>query len=115
MEPARVPRSRSKWETWGAAAVALLGGAVFIALIAPPILPYARTHDFLALYTGGVLAKTNPSRLYDVQLQDKIQLELAPERPVLAPFIRPAYSSAFYVPLTWMPFKTAFVVWLILG
>jgi len=111
----RTPQTKSRWKTWGAPTLALLGAVAFVSFIAPPLLPYARTHDFISLYTGGVLAKTNPSHLYDVQLQDKIQLELAPERPVLAPFIRPAYSALFYVPLTWMPFETAFVVWIALG
>ena len=48
-------------------------------------------------------------------LQSKIEFGLAPEIPVFTPFPRPAFSALAYIPLTWMPLKAAFAVWVALG
>src|SRR5258708_4144488 len=108
--------SLHKWiTTWGTALVAVFGGAVFVALIAPSVLPYARAHDFLAVYTGGEIARTHQGGLYDTALKQSIQIKVAPESPVFAPYIRPGFMALAYLPLSWMPLKTAFIVWVILG
>ncbi|HEY3738297.1 MAG TPA: glycosyltransferase family 87 protein [Bryobacteraceae bacterium] len=106
---------RSLLETWGPAGVAILGSAVFFIMVLSPVMPYARTHDFLGLYSGGVLVRTDPAHLYDPDAQMRVQLALAPEIPVLTPFPRPAFSALFYSPFTWLPLRTAFALWVTLG
>ena len=108
------PPRRKKLGTWEGVAIGL-GGALVFAVMCASVLPHARTHDFLGFYTGGLLIRTDPAHLYDSSLQSRIQYRLAPEIPVFTPIPRPAFSLAFYVPLTLMPLKTAFAIWIALG
>ena len=107
----RKPSKVARWEGFAIAAL----GAIFLAAVSSSVLPYARTHDFLSFYTGGMIAKTQPARLYDADLQAQIEYGLAPDMPVVTPFTRPAFYSLLCIPLTWMPLFTAFAVWIGLG
>ena len=102
-------------KSWGPGVVVILGAMAFFAMTSPSVMPYARTHDFLGLYAGGVLARTDPSHLYDPEIQSKVEYQLAPDIPIFTPFPRPAFSALFYIPLTFLPLKTAFTVWVALG
>jgi len=109
--PAKAGR---KLETWEAVTVAFIG-AVFFSVMCSSILPMGRTHDFLALYTSGVIVKTDPTRLYDPDLGSQVEHALAPGIPMFSPLVRPAFSALFYVPLSWMPLAPAFNVWIGMG
>ena len=109
--PKRLPLKVGTWE----GVTIAFAGALFFSAICSSILPNARTHDFLGFYTGGLLVRTDSAHLYDPELQSKIQYGLAPEIPVFTPIPRPAFSLPAYIPLTWMPLKTAFAVWLAAG
>lgn len=107
-------KPKQKLETWAAVTVAFIG-AVFFATICSSMLPQTRAHDFLCFYTGGVLAKTDPAHLYDGDLQSKTEYQIAPEIPVVTPYVRPAFWALLYIPLTWLSLKGAFAVWVGFG
>jgi Glycosyltransferase family 87 len=77
------------------------------------ILPSARSHDFLNLYTGASLAREGRfADLHDPDVQLARERRIFPQLNALVPFVRPAFYAAFLIPLALLPYGTAFVVWI---
>jgi hypothetical protein len=77
------------------------------------ILPAARSHDFLNIYTGASLAREGRfADLHDPEVQLARERRIFPQLPSLVPFVRPAFYAAFLMPLALLPYGTAFVVWI---
>lgn len=77
------------------------------------ILPAARSHDFLNLYTGASLAREGHfADLHDPEVQLARERRIFPQLSALVPFVRPAFYAAFLMPLALLPYGTAFVVWI---
>ena len=94
------------------AAAALLLVA-FYGSISGKSIDYGYRHDFLNLYTGASLARDGQfDHLYDLSVQRVRQLEILPGNPDFSLFPRPPLQALLYVPLTWMPYDTAFRVFL---
>jgi hypothetical protein len=77
------------------------------------VIPGARVHDFLNLYTGASLARDGVfagMHVPEVQLQR--EQEFAPHVRELVPFVRPPFYALLLTPLAWLPFGTAFWAWL---
>ena len=73
----------------------------------------ARTHDFLALYTGAYLTSHGrTAELYDAAAQLAVEKTLAPGNAELVPFIRPPFYAAALAPMGRLPFRAAFDVWI---
>jgi hypothetical protein len=101
-----------KWIT----AAFLVPVAVGIYLLAGSnIVPAARHHDFLNLYSAATFA--NEGRLddlYDPEALRQFQQTIAPENPSVIPFARPHFYAVALIPLSWLPYDTAFWSWLAL-
>ena len=71
--------------------------------------------DFVSFYTAGkILERGLPKRLYDIDLQHEIQLEVAPNvgiRQGALPFVRPAFEAWIFWPLAHLPYGRAFLLW----
>lgn len=71
--------------------------------------------DFVSLYTAGeILKRGTPSHLYDLKLQYEIQKEISPAleiRKSALPFVRPAFEAWIFLPLSYLSYPTAFIVW----
>jgi hypothetical protein len=77
------------------------------------ILPSARSHDFLNIYTGASLAREGHfADLHDPDVQLARERRIFPQLPSLVPFVRPAFYAALLMPLALLPYGTAFVVWI---
>src|ERR1051326_5983045 len=77
------------------------------------VLESARKHDFLNLYTGGALAREGNFRsLHSPDLQLKQERVFVPELKPLVPFVRPHLYALLLAPLSFIPFRLAFWVWL---
>ena len=70
-------------------------------------------NDFLAFYSGGVLMRTSPDKLYDLNQQMEFQHTLiaSTELSGFVPFINPPYTSIFFSLFTFLPYFWAFIVW----
>ncbi|MDA1314994.1 MAG: glycosyltransferase family 87 protein [Acidobacteria bacterium] len=72
----------------------------------------AKERDFLNLYVGAQMAADGEfARLHDQGLQLEYERRLLPKIPALWPFVRPHFYAALLIPLSWLPFKTAFLAW----
>jgi Glycosyltransferase family 87 len=70
--------------------------------------------DLPAFYGAGrILREGHGRQLYDPARQEAAQRDLLPE-PGRLPFPYPPYVAAAYVPLTWLPFKAAYLVHVLL-
>ena len=66
--------------------------------------------DLPAFYGAGRIVRSGHGRqLYDAQIQEAAQRDLLPVAGRL-PFPYPPFVAAAYAPLTWLPFKAAYVV-----
>jgi hypothetical protein len=71
--------------------------------------------DFRHLYTAGYMLRTGDShRLYDPELQRQIQNVIVSPMYEL-PFNHPAYESLFFVPLSLLPYKSAYFAFLLMN
>jgi hypothetical protein len=76
------------------------------------VVPGARHHDFLNLYTGAKLARSGQfSSLYDPATQLATERALVPRTVTLIPFVRPHFYAAILSPLAALEFNRGFVVW----
>jgi hypothetical protein len=85
----------------------------FWILLATIVIPGARMHDFLNLYTGASLARDGVfggMHVPEVQLQR--EQEYAPRLTELVPFVRLPFYALLLAPLAWLPFGSAFWAWL---
>jgi len=96
-------------------AAIVLGMCVFWGMFATNLLPVAVKHDFLSFYTGGRLVlEGRVGELYDIDVQLAEQRKLIPDLPQLVPFIRPASDALALAPVAALPYRVAFVVWIVL-
>jgi len=99
---------RPSWVALGTVLVA----AVLWTAMAFLIVPGARHHDFLNLYTGARLARAGQvASLYDPATQLATERALVPRTATLIPFVRPHFYAAILSPLAALEFNRAFVVW----
>lgn len=75
--------------------------------------------DFVAFYTGGVLMRDDPGRLYDLEHQRRVRVRILERVPNLAaadlPFVYPPLVAALMVPFTYLDLATAYYVWVVLA
>lgn len=77
------------------------------------VIPVARQHDFLNLYTGASLARDGRfADMHDPQVQLSYERRFAPKVPDLVPFVRPHAYALFLSPIAFLPYNTAFGLWL---
>ena len=69
--------------------------------------------DFRSVYAAGVLARTDPSHLYDLTRQKQVQDELVSKRPQSIPFGHLAYDALLYVPLSLLKYREAYLLMLV--
>ncbi|HXY77883.1 MAG TPA: glycosyltransferase family 87 protein [Candidatus Acidoferrales bacterium] len=71
--------------------------------------------DFTAFYTAGkILREGRSAKLYDAATQDAVQWEFASNRDIRRgplPYVCPPFEALLFVPLTFLPYTHAFVVW----
>ena len=71
--------------------------------------------DMRAFYAAGrIVASGNGASLYRLAWQQHVQTSIFPPPTQVLPFLYPAYSALFFVPLSRMPYPLAFsVFWLV--
>ncbi|MEQ1947592.1 MAG: glycosyltransferase family 87 protein [Bryobacteraceae bacterium] len=90
----------------------IVGMCVFWILQAFLILPGARAHDFLNMYTGASLAAEGRyAELHNVDVQLQSEQQFYPDHIVLVPFVRPVFYAWMLSPLRLFSFSSAFIVW----
>jgi hypothetical protein len=98
-------------QTWAAVA----GFCVLWIALGSIIVPGARKHDFLNLYTGASLAlEGNFAHLHSPQVQLERERRFVPGLDALVPFVRPPFYALILAPLALLPFGVAFWVWIAL-
>lgn len=103
--------ARIPFQTWAAV---LAFCAVWV-MLGSVIVPGARKHDFLNLYTGASLAlEGNFAHLHSPEVQLDRERQIVPELPALVPFVRPPFYALLLAPLALLPFGPAFWIWLAL-
>jgi alpha-1,2-mannosyltransferase len=108
------PESRARMppiplQTWAA----VLGFCLIWVALGSIIVPGARKHDFLNLYTGASLAlEGNFAHLHSPVVQLARERQFVPSLPTLVPFVRPPFYALLLAPLALIPFGIAFWVWL---
>jgi Glycosyltransferase family 87 len=77
-----------------------------------PVFLHGRA-DFRQLYTAGYLVRSGRGhQLYDYDTQFHFQNELVSEAEIALPFIRPAYQALLFAPLSFLPYRTAYLAFL---
>lgn len=72
--------------------------------------------DFRQLYAAGYMIRTGHSReLYDFEAQKLFQDAVVSPQPAPLPFIRPAYQALVFSPFSFVPYKTAYFLFLVLN
>jgi hypothetical protein len=72
--------------------------------------------DFRNMYSAGYMIRTGHGHeIYDAGAQKLFQDELISRENSPLPYIRPAYSALFYVPLSLLPFRQAYFTFLALN
>jgi hypothetical protein len=95
------------------AVLAVLAFCAFWIMLGSIVVPGARMHDFLNLYTGASLARDgNFAAMHAPEVQLEREREYAPQLPELVPFVRPPFYALLLTPLAWLPFGAAFWAWL---
>lgn len=71
----------------------------------------AKYFDFRSFYAAGVTLRSSAFHLYDLELQRQVQWRLvSPDR--FLPFYHLSYEALLYVPLSWFPYRIAYLVYL---
>jgi Glycosyltransferase family 87 len=95
------------------AVLAVMAFCGFWTLLGSILVPGARLHDFLNLYTGASLARDGAfAGMHAPEMQLHREQEFAPQLKELVPFVRPPFYALFLAPLAWLPFGPAFWAWL---
>jgi hypothetical protein len=109
----RAAKKRESLPLW--VVLAVVGLSTMWIMFGSMLLPSARVHDFLNIYTGASLARQGHfSTLHDPGVQLAVEKTIQPNNPWLVPFVRPAFYAALLAPLSLLPYNTAFVVWIAL-
>jgi hypothetical protein len=96
-------------QTWAA----VLGFSILWIAFGSQIVPGARKHDFLNLYTGASLAlEGNFAHMHSPQVQLARERQFVPALDALVPFVRLPFYALLLAPLALVPFGPAFWVWL---
>lgn len=106
----------SRAAVWFLMAMVVLYGWLFWSVRGKVLSGYA---DFTAFYTAGKLVRQGQgSRLYDLHEQWRVQQEFAKEiaiRQGPLPYLRLPFEALLFVPFTFLPYSSAYVVWLLLN
>ena len=95
------------------AVLAVIAFCAFWILLGSIVIPGARFHDFLNLYTGATLARDGAfAEMHSPEVQLQREREYAPQLPEVVPFVRPPFYALMLAPMAWLPFGAAFWVWL---
>jgi hypothetical protein len=96
-----------------AVAVVFVLLVAFYASISGHSIDYGYRHDFLNFFTGGSFARDGQfQQLYDLDAQKLRQHEIQPGNLVFTWFMRPPFGALLFAPFAWMPYDTAFRVFL---
>ena len=74
--------------------------------------------DFAGSFTvGRILRAYSPSRVYDLELQDRVYHEVLPELPLdtKLPFVYPPFFSLIFEPFAALPYTQACLLWMVLS
>lgn len=72
--------------------------------------------DFRAFYVTGYMVRIgHAAEIYDYEAQRRYQDQLVTPKPSALPFIHPAYEAILYVPLSVLPYRTAYLAFLALN
>ena len=72
--------------------------------------------DFRQLYAAGYMVRTgHAGELYDARAQQQFQDALVGNDERALPFIRPAYQSLLFVPFSLLPYRTAYLAFLVVN
>ena len=71
--------------------------------------------DFHCFYAGGLLARTQPSHLYDVTKQRSVQADAVGQQNGWNIFIQPPYEALFLEPFSLLPYRSAYLTYLALN
>ena len=70
--------------------------------------------DFRQLYSGGFLARTDPGELYSIDAQRQVQsTHVAKTEITVLPFNHSAYEALLFAPLSKLPYRSAYLCFLI--
>ncbi len=93
--------------------VVVLAMCILWGTLGSRLLPAARSHDFLNLYTGASLALEGRfADLHAPEVQLARERRIFPRLPALVPFVRPVAYAALLSPLALLPYEAAFRVWI---
>ena len=71
--------------------------------------------DFTVFYTAGKIVRAGlGSKLYDPRTQQAVQQEFATNSDIrrgALPYIHPPFEALLFLPLTFLPYRVAFMVW----
>ena len=72
--------------------------------------------DFRQLYAAGYMVRTgHAGELYDIQAQKRFQDALVGSDERALPFIRPAYQALLFVPFSLLPYRSAYLAFLVVN
>jgi hypothetical protein len=71
--------------------------------------------DFPCFYAGGLLARTQPSQLYDLARQRRVEADAVGWSNGWTMFIQPPYEALFLEPFSLLPYRTAYLTYLALN
>jgi hypothetical protein len=73
--------------------------------------------DFTIYYTAGTMVRQgNGHQLYDDRIQFEVQKHLAPQvttRQGALPFNHPPFEALLFAPITWLPYRAAYLLWML--
>jgi Glycosyltransferase family 87 len=72
--------------------------------------------DFRAFYATAYMVRTGRAAdIYDYEAQRRYQDQLVTPKPSALPFIHPAFEALLYVPLSVLPYRAAYIAFLVLN
>jgi hypothetical protein len=72
----------------------------------------ARSFDFRAFYAAGHLVRSSASHLYDLHAQEQAQNAFVSPAQRVIPFYHPSFEALLYLPLSWLSYSRAYVVYI---
>lgn len=72
----------------------------------------ARSADFRAFYAAGHIVRTDAGHLYSLGVQEQVQSAFVSRSQTVIPFYHPAYEALFYLPLSFLRYQTAYLVYI---
>jgi len=117
----RTARAKRRFTPDQLTAVRLLAGLTVLVtcvLLTVAVTNYVREGDgvggdFLANYTGGVLARRDSDHLYDLQAQAATQIDVSPsgaQDDDLLPFVLPPFAALAFAPLSALSYQVALAI-----